>query len=127
MDHYNLLDSSVSWKDFLSYETTSFSKDDIVDATYACALRLAEMKGRAGIFDEEQLKTLKHRINISQETMSELERRGDKKGFLDSEAIKDIFTGTDDSVVSDRSELRWLSKPKLLRYLALLKFHVKNL
>jgi B12-binding domain/radical SAM domain protein len=127
MDHYNLIDSSVTWKDFLSYETKSLSKDEIVDSSYECALSLVEMKGTAGIFDDEQLTTLKQRILVSREILSEVEKKGQKEGPMDSEKVKDLFTGIDDSVISDRSELRWSSKPKLLRYFALLKFHLRNL
>jgi B12-binding domain/radical SAM domain protein len=127
MDHYWLLDSSTTWKDFLSYETNSLSKNDIVDLTYECALGLVEMKGRAGIFNDEQLTALRERILLSQTVMSRLENQGEKKGFLDSETMNDLFTGNDDSIVSDKSELRWFSKPKLSRYLAFLKFHLKNL
>ena len=126
MDHYRLLDSSTTWKDFLSYETNSLSKDDIVDLTYECALGLVEMKGKAGILDDEQLTGLRERILLSREVMGRFENR-EREVLLDSKTVNNLFTGMDDSIVSDRSELRWLGKPKLLRYLALLKFHVKNL
>jgi hypothetical protein len=55
------------------------------------------------------------------------EKWSEKNRPLDSELTEGFSAGFDDFVFSNRNELRCSSRPNLLRFFVLLKFHMTNI
>jgi len=66
--------TAVSWKHVLNYETVNMSRDDIVNATYETALRLAEVKLDFGIMDREAHDQVVAKIEASRGAIDEIDR-----------------------------------------------------
>ena len=66
--------TAVSWKDVLNYETVNMSRDDIVNATYETALRLARVKLDFGIMDREAHDQVVAKIEASRRAIDEIDR-----------------------------------------------------
>lgn len=71
-DHRRAL-TLPSWKHLLNYETTTMSRDDIVDATYEAALRLARLKRDRGYMDAATCAELSARIEASRHAIAEVD------------------------------------------------------
>jgi B12-binding domain/radical SAM domain protein len=69
-DHRRAL-TSPSWKYLLNYETDAMSRDDIVDATYEAAVRLARLKRDHGYMDDATCAELTARIESSRHAIAE--------------------------------------------------------
>lgn len=65
--------TSPSWKYLLNYETDEMSRDDIVDATYESALRLARLKRDWGYMDATTCAELSARIETSRHAIAEVD------------------------------------------------------
>ncbi len=119
MDHYRILDTGLSWKDFLSYRTTHLSREDIVRLSYQAALRLAELKAEAGIIDLDSLEEIRHRIEVSQDMIRVVEahRRGECSEVKMRESLMELR----ERVMIDRRELDWSKGLKFRRIVALLR------
>ncbi len=65
--------TSPSWKYLLNYEMETMSRDDIVDATYESALRLARLKRDYGYMDDATCAELSARIEASRHAIAEVD------------------------------------------------------
>ena len=65
--------TSPSWKYLLNYETETMSRDDIVDATYETALRLARLKRDYGYMSAADAAELSARIEASRHAIAEVD------------------------------------------------------
>ncbi|HVX38213.1 MAG TPA: TIGR04190 family B12-binding domain/radical SAM domain protein [Gemmatimonadaceae bacterium] len=65
--------TSPSWKYLLNYETETMSRDDIVDATYETALRLARLKRDYGYMSATDAAELSARIEASRHAIAEVD------------------------------------------------------
>ena len=65
--------TSPSWKYLLNYETDAMSRDDIVDATYESALRLARLKRDYGYMDAATCAELSTRIEAARHAIAEVD------------------------------------------------------
>lgn len=65
--------TSPSWKYLLNYETDTMSRDDIVDATYETALRLARLKRDYGYMDAATCAEVAARIEASRHAIAEVD------------------------------------------------------
>ncbi len=52
-EYYELLDHGRTWTDFLNYETSRMSRDDIARATYLSGIRMVEAEISLGYMDRE--------------------------------------------------------------------------
>lgn len=66
--------TAPSWKYLLNYETESMDRDDIVDATYETALRLARLKRDHGYMDAGTCTEISARIAASRLAVAEVDR-----------------------------------------------------
>jgi B12-binding domain/radical SAM domain protein len=62
-----------SWKNMLSYETNSMTRDEIVKATYDSALKLNEFKFKNRIISKDVHDEVKHKIEKSVEFLNRLD------------------------------------------------------
>lgn len=72
-DHRQAL-TAPSWKYLLNYETETMSRDDIVDATYETALRLARLKRDYGYIDDGTCAEISAKIEASRLAIAEIDR-----------------------------------------------------
>lgn len=52
-EHKKLMESALSWKYFLDYETKWMTRDEIVKSTYEAGIKLNEIKKRYGLISEK--------------------------------------------------------------------------
>ncbi len=71
-DHRRAL-TSPSWKYLLNYETDAMSRDDIVDATYESALRLARLKRDFGYMTAATCAELCARVETARHAIAEID------------------------------------------------------
>jgi B12-binding domain/radical SAM domain protein len=108
LEHYNLLDKGITWKDFLNYSTNHIDKDDIVELSYSTALDFARIKREAEIMDNEAYETIKERIDLSKNMIEEVDRLRKRGRVLESDAVKSISkTELEERLIIDREELDW--------------------
>jgi radical SAM superfamily enzyme YgiQ (UPF0313 family) len=108
-DHRQLMDSAVSWKDFLNYETKWMTRDEIVDSTYEAALRLNNHKQKYGLIQKRTADTLQNRMHSAR---AQLRRINDmtESGQRNSSAwrkLQDELRGTLMSTLYQKEELNW--------------------
>ncbi|MFZ3170396.1 MAG: TIGR04190 family B12-binding domain/radical SAM domain protein [Carboxydocellales bacterium] len=72
-DHRQAL-NHPSWKHILSYETDAMTREQIVEATYAAANRLNQLKFNFGLIEAQVYEDIKYRINIATETISQIDQ-----------------------------------------------------
>lgn len=53
-DYYDLLENGRSWEDYLNYETSVMTRQDIVDATYMTSRMTAEARERLGMITKAE-------------------------------------------------------------------------
>lgn len=85
--------TAPSWKYILNYETETLSRDDIVDATYETALRLARLKRDYGLMDPASCAELCAGIETSRLAIAEIDRliqRGASSGELDEQRAREL-------------------------------------
>ncbi len=126
MDHYSLLDRGLTWKDFLSYRTTHLSKDDIVNLSYDAALRLAEIKARAGLLPQETVEEIGRRISLSKEMIRMVETHR-RMGTLGEEHVRASLLELRERLMIDRRELDWSQGLRIRRMLALFVKFLKSI
>ncbi len=119
MDHYRILDSGLTWKEFLSYRTAHLSRGDIVRLSYEAALKLAELKAEAGIISSDSLEEIRHRIEVSEEMMRVVEAH--RRGKCTEEYVRASLVELRERLMIDRRELDWSRGLKLRRLMALLR------
>lgn len=65
--------TSPSWKYLLNYETNAMSRDEIVDATYESAIRLARLKHERGYLADATFHDLAQRIDAARRAITEVD------------------------------------------------------
>lgn len=108
-DHRQLMESAVSWKDFLSYETDWMTRDEIVDSTYEAALRLNDHKQKYGLIQKKTAELLSNRMQTAR---AQLQRIKDmtESGQRNSSAwreLQDELRGVTMSSLYHKEELNW--------------------
>jgi B12-binding domain/radical SAM domain protein len=64
---------SPSWKYMLNYDTAWMSRDKIVESTYMCSAGLNRLKGRVGCISEQEMISIKRRIEMSLDLMNKID------------------------------------------------------
>jgi B12-binding domain/radical SAM domain protein len=72
-DHRRAL-TGPTWKQILNYETSAMTRDQIVEATYEAALRLAALKRDYNIITEEAYREVEQKIGLSRQVIAEVDR-----------------------------------------------------
>ncbi len=108
-DHRQLMESAVTWKDFLSYETDWMTRDEIVDSTYEAALRLNRHKQKYGLIQKRTADLLENRMHRAR---AQLRRIQDMtaSGQRNSPAwrkLQDELRGALVSTLYHQEELNW--------------------
>lgn len=132
-DHRRLMDSALSWKYFLNYETQWMTREEIVSATYEAGLRLNELKRKHGLISPKTADRVESRVRTAMDHMKRIDEVVKNGGADDPgwETIADELRESDLNVISYKKELNWpisLYKFNVFRILALLlKNRVKKL
>jgi B12-binding domain/radical SAM domain protein len=113
-----------SWKNMLSYETTSMTRKEIVKATYDSALKLNQFKVEHHIITKEVYEEIKHKIRKSIEFLERI----DGLSFLPLEEQRKELANIKEEVefinrhsICGKNELKWEVK-KLFANLPSLTF-----
>ncbi len=54
-DFYMLLDQGKSWEDYLNYETSEMTREDLVDVTYEAGKMMAQVRQRLGVITRNEM------------------------------------------------------------------------
>lgn len=113
-----------SWKYWMNYESKYLNRDQLVDATYRCALRLNEIKRKHGAVPQEDARRVELNIKNAMEIMNRVdeiyhsplsdEEKNRKYALLSADMVRYSL-----STVCEKKELEW-SVP------ALRKFKIRN-
>lgn len=101
-----------SWKYWLNYDSDYISRDDLVEATYDCGLKLNEVKRRAGVVSEQDAEAVKTNINKAKDIMRKvdeihglpLSKSAKQDKYFE---LKDEMNKYSMSTVCEKSELEW--------------------
>ena len=72
-EHRELMDSAITWKQFLNYETDWMSRDEIVDSTYEAALRLNDLKRKYGLISRNNAALVEKNARTSREQLKRID------------------------------------------------------
>ncbi|PKP57100.1 MAG: hypothetical protein CVT88_09365 [Candidatus Altiarchaeales archaeon HGW-Altiarchaeales-1] len=70
-EHYNAFDK-LSWKDFFNYRTENLSPDDIIALTYDTAVKLAHIKRKHNMVNDEYVENMEKQVEISRNVMKKV-------------------------------------------------------
>lgn len=62
-DYYMLLDQGKSWEDYLNYETSDMTRDDLVHVTYETGKMMAQVRERLGLISKVEMDRIIGNIN----------------------------------------------------------------
>ncbi len=114
-----------SWKYILNYESKSLTRDEMVEATYNCAIGLNALKGRAGSISRKVMEENEERIISARKIMSEIDRIvSDKKDLYESrsfESLKDKAMEYSLSTVCDKKELEFPFTKKNFKWCSIIR------
>jgi|Deesub1362A_J573_1020465.scaffolds.fasta_scaffold00023_66 B12-binding domain/radical SAM domain protein len=104
-DHFDLLETAITWRDLLSYETQYLKRSEIVELTYRSAMKLASIKENYGILTQDEKEKILYQINASRKiikTVDELRAKG-----LSSQMIREDLEYLNNRIFCGSSELNW--------------------
>ncbi len=101
-EHYNAFDK-LSWKDFFNYRTENLSPDDIIDLTYDTAIKLAHIKRKHDMVNDEYVKNMEKQVEISRTVMKKVAQ------------ISMIDNGNEDEINLMRAEINESMKPLIYK------------
>ena len=105
---------SPSWKHVLSYETAWMSRDDIVNATYAAADLLSQVRYESGLIDKGELDARLERTQMAREMMQEIDLAlAIKDSEVRSSRLEELRErGRElmESTICRKSDLEWESR-----------------
>jgi B12-binding domain/radical SAM domain protein len=108
-DHRKAI-TQPSWKHMLSYETTSMTRDDIVDATYESAKLLNDFKLQYKLIDKKAHQDIESKIARSQAYITRIdELLGDSPELqkADLDKLKSEFDALNEYSICGKNELKW--------------------
>ncbi len=108
-DHKQMMESAVTWKDFLSYETKWMTRDEIVDSTYEAALRLNNHKQKYGLIQKHTADLLEGRIHRAQAQLQQIKDMTDsgQRNSLTWRRLQDELRGAPMSTLYHKQEFNW--------------------
>jgi B12-binding domain/radical SAM domain protein len=108
-DHRKAI-TQPSWKHMLSYETTSMTRDDIVDATYESAKLLNDFKLQYKLIDKKAHQDIESKIARSQAYITRIDELLAKSPEIqqaDLEKLKGEFDALNEYSICGKNELKW--------------------
>ena len=114
-----------SWKYILNYESRFMTKDDMVEATYDCAIGLNSLKGRAGSISRESMLENEERILSAKNIMAEIDKiLAEDSNMQETSNIKDLRERAMKyslSTVCDKKELEFPFTKKNFKWYSIIK------
>jgi B12-binding domain/radical SAM domain protein len=108
-DHRKAI-TQPSWKHMLSYETTSMTRDDIVDATYESAKLLNDFKLQYKLIDKKAHQDIESKIARSQAYITRIDELlaiSPELEQVDLEKLKSEFDALNEYSICGKNELKW--------------------
>jgi B12-binding domain/radical SAM domain protein len=62
-DYYMLLDQGKSWEDYLNYETSEMTREDLVNVTYEAGKMMAQVRERLGLITKTEMNRITKNID----------------------------------------------------------------
>jgi B12-binding domain/radical SAM domain protein len=125
MDHYELLDEGLTWKDFLSYRTDELDREELVNITYEFAKELANIKEKHGLISREKLVELEEKIKVSKRMIRLSDAH--EEGMLKEEHLEASLTELKERLLIDRNELDWSEGVTFGRIFAVIRKSIQTL
>ncbi len=123
-DHIEAI-TRPSWKYILNYDSRFLTRDEMVEATYDCAIGLNALKGKAGSISSKAMKENEERILAAKDIMSEIDKIiSDGSNISDSksfESLRDKAMKYSLSTVCDKKELEFPFTKKNFKWHAIIK------
>lgn len=108
-EHRQLMESALSWKYFLDYETKWMTRHEIVMSTYEAGIRLNELKLKYGLIPEKTAKLVEKRAKTAikyMEQIDEIIKMGDE-GKKELEKITPEISDINIHTICYKEELNW--------------------
>ncbi len=108
-EHRELMDSAITWKQFLNYETDWMSRDEIVDSTYEAALRLNNLKQKYDLISQKNVAMVEQNARTSREQLKRIDaliasgQQGSAAWKRLEDDLKTIVTDT----ICYKEEINW--------------------
>lgn len=120
-----------SWKHILSFETDSMTRDEIVDSTYAAALKLNELKYEYELIDQDTYKLTEFRINSAKEVIQEIDEimniDNPKLKETRMAELKDKVAQLNRYSICGKDEMKWPLHQRMVNVLPLAGILIKLL
>jgi B12-binding domain/radical SAM domain protein len=108
-EHRQLMDSALSWKYFLDYETKWMTRDDIVFSTYEAGIKLNELKKKHGLIPPKVADIVEKRARTAMKyvrLVDDILKKGDE-GRLEWEKLSSEIRDINIDTVCHKEELNW--------------------
>lgn len=122
-EQYNAF-NKLLWKDFFNYRTENLSQEDIIELTYDTAIKLANIKRKHDMVDDEYVENVEKRVEISKDVMrkvGKISMAGITINNNEQEinSLRDEINDSMKSLIHKNQELNWPRKRKSLYVYAL--------
>jgi B12-binding domain/radical SAM domain protein len=110
-DHRQAM-TAPSWKYWLNYDSAYLSRDDLVEATYDCGLKLNDVKRRLGVVSDGDAAIVKNNILKAKEIMGKIDKiytsnLNEAEKHEKYYALKNDMDRYSMSTVCEKRELEW--------------------
>lgn len=108
-EHRRLMDSALSWKYFLDYETKWMTRDDIVFSTYEAGIKLNELKRKHGLIPPKVADIVEKRAKTAMKyvrLVDDIIQKGDE-GRLEWEKLAPEIRDINIDTICYKEELNW--------------------
>ena len=108
-EHQKLMDSAISWKQFLNYETDWMSRDEIIASTYEAALRLNDLKAQYGLISPRNAAMVDRNARTSRDQLRRIDaliatgQQGSNEWKQLENELKTVMTDT----ICYKQEINW--------------------
>ena len=108
-DHQSLMESAITWKQFLNYETDWMNRDEIIDSTYEAALRLNDLKRKYGLISLDNAAMVDKNARTSRQQLRRIDtliaagQQGSAEWIQIEEELKTMLTDT----ICYKKEINW--------------------
>jgi B12-binding domain/radical SAM domain protein len=109
VEHQSLMESAITWKQFLNYETDWMNRDEIIDSTYEAALRLNDLKRKYGLISLDNAAMVDQNARTSRRQLRRIDtliankQQGSTEWKQLEEELKTMVTDT----ICYKKEINW--------------------
>jgi len=108
-DHQGLMESAITWKQFLNYETEWMSRDEIIASTYEAALRLNDLKRKYGLISPGSAAMVEQNARTSREQLQRIDTliANQQQGSAEWKQLEDELKTMITDTICYKKEINW--------------------